>query len=153
LHTKCKMVHGDLSINNIVIYRAPLAHPPLKASALKKGTTMPTNPNMTTRVTRNITHQQQASAVPAPLAGLDESIPVVGTVIDYDYARSIDTLMEKTSVRLLLNCSVLMLNFFFLFRELYPLCHLLLLTNLIVANISMVRLTILSRSSRQPLEL
>jgi hypothetical protein len=95
LHTKCKIVHGDLSINNIVIYRAPLACPP--ASTLKKGTTMPTNPNMTTRVTQNIALQHQASVVPAPLAGLDESIPVVGTVIDYDYARSIDTIMEKTS--------------------------------------------------------
>jgi hypothetical protein len=56
------------------------------------------------RVTRNM----QA----APLSGLDESIPVVGTVIDYDYARSIDTLMEKTSVRLFLSCSVLVLIFF-----------------------------------------
>jgi hypothetical protein len=95
------MVHGDLSINNIVIYRAPPARPPLKASTSKKGTSAPTNPSMTTRVTRNTTLrelQQQASVVPAPLTGLDESIPVVGTVIDYDYARSVDTLMEKTSV-------------------------------------------------------
>ena len=105
------MVHGDLSINNIIIYHAPLARPPLKASTLKKGTTIPTNPN--TRVTWNITHQQQASVVPALLTGLDERIQIVGTVIDYDYARSIDTLMEKTLVRLSLNCSVLMLNYFF----------------------------------------
>ena len=111
------MVHGDLSINNIVIYRAPLAHPPLKASTSKKGTTVPTNPtpNMTTRFTRNFAHQQQSSAVPAPLAGLDESISVVGTVIDYDYARSVDTLMDKTSVHLSLNSSVLVLNCFFFF--------------------------------------
>ena len=110
LHTKCNMVHGDLSINNIVIYRTPLAHPPLKPSILKKGPPKLTNPNMTTRVTRNTTRQEQASVVPAPLTGLDESIPVVGTVIDYDYARPINTLMDKTSVRLSLNCSVLVLN-------------------------------------------
>ena len=67
---------------------------------------------MTTRVTRNISHQQQAPVVPAPLTGLDERIPVVGIVIDYDYARSIDTLMERTSVRLSLDCTVLMLKFF-----------------------------------------
>jgi hypothetical protein len=97
LHTKCNMVHGDLSINNIVIYRAPLEHPPSKASTSKKGTTMPTNPNMNMR--RNV-YQQQGSVVPAPLTGLDESIPVVGTVIDYDYARLINTRMDKTSVRL-----------------------------------------------------
>jgi hypothetical protein len=103
------MVHGDLSINNIVIYRSPHARPPLKASTLKKGT-MPTS---STRVTRQIAHQQQASVVPVPLTGLDESIPVVGTVIDYDYARSIGTLMERTSVHPSLNCSVLVLNFFF----------------------------------------
>ena len=97
------MVHGDLSINNIVIYRAPHEHLPSKASALKMGTTMSTNPNMTMRATRNM----QA----APPSGLDESIPVVGTVIDYDYARSIDTRMGKTSVRLFLSCSVLVLIF------------------------------------------
>ena len=97
------MVHGDLSINNIVIYRAPLARPPSKASL----------PSSSTRVTRNIARQQQGLVVPAPLTGLDESIPVVGTVIDYDYARPIDTLMERTSVHLSLNCSVLVLNFFF----------------------------------------
>jgi len=81
------MVHGDLSINNIVIYRSPLARPPSKASL----------PSSSTRVTRNIARQQQALVLPAPLTGLDESIPVVGTVIDYDYARPIDTLMERTS--------------------------------------------------------
>ena len=45
--------------------------------------------------------------------GLDESIPVVGTVIDYDYARSIDTLMDKTSVNLSLYFPVLAELFFF----------------------------------------
>jgi hypothetical protein len=101
------MVHGDLSINNIVIYRTPLDHSPLRASTSKKGSTMPTDPNMTMRVTRNM-HQRQA----APPSGLDESIPVVGIVIDYDYARPTDTLMEKTSVCLSLSCSVVVLIFF-----------------------------------------
>jgi hypothetical protein len=105
------MVHGDLSINNIVIHHAPPAHPPSKASISKKGTAVPTNPNMTLRVTRNMAHQQRVVSV--PLTGLDESISVIGTVIDYDYARPIDTLMEKTSVRFLLNYSVLVLNCFF----------------------------------------
>jgi hypothetical protein len=63
-------------------------------------------------------HQQRA--VPVPLTGLDESIPVIGTVIDYDYARPIDTLMEKTSVRLLLNYSVLVLNCFFFLQGTLP---------------------------------
>ena len=62
-----------------------LAHPPLIASNSKKRTTIPTNPNVTTRITRNM-HQQQALVVPALLTGLDESIPVVGTVINYNYA-------------------------------------------------------------------
>ncbi|KIJ92732.1 hypothetical protein K443DRAFT_66886, partial [Laccaria amethystina LaAM-08-1] len=30
LHKKCEIVHGDLSVNNIVIYRSPLPHPPPK---------------------------------------------------------------------------------------------------------------------------
>ncbi|KAF8157510.1 hypothetical protein BJ912DRAFT_859288 [Pholiota molesta] len=84
LHTKCKMVHGDLSINNIVIYRAPGPNPVV----LKKGA----------RVTRNIASNLGTSSImPAPLAGLEENIPVVGTIIDYDYARRTNTLLDKTS--------------------------------------------------------
>ncbi|KAF8968353.1 hypothetical protein BDZ97DRAFT_1655208 [Flammula alnicola] len=97
LHNKCKKVHGDLSVNNIVIYRSPLARPPSKASNLKINTTKRTNVNMPLRVTRNIAQQEQASFIPAPSTGLDEDIPVVGTVIDYDYARPIDTNMQRTS--------------------------------------------------------
>ena len=41
--------------------------------------------------------------IPAPLGGVDDSIPVVGTIIDYDYSRPLNTLLEKTSVRLLVN--------------------------------------------------
>ena len=104
------MVHGDLSINNIVIYHTPLTHLPLKPSILKKGASKLTNPNMTTQVTWNPLCQEPALVVPALLAGLDESIPVVGTVIDYDYACPINTLMDKTLVLLLLDCSVLILN-------------------------------------------
>ncbi|KAF8957875.1 hypothetical protein BDZ97DRAFT_1669192 [Flammula alnicola] len=93
LHNKCKKVHGDLSINNIVIYRSPPAHPPPpKASNLKS-----TDDNMPMRITRHTTQQHLAPFVLAPLTGLDEDIPVVGTVIDYDYARPIDTNMQRTS--------------------------------------------------------
>lgn len=60
---------------------------------------------MTTRVTQNV-HQQQALVIPAPLIGLDKIIPVVDTIINYDYACSIDTLKDKTSIHLLLNLSV-----------------------------------------------
>lgn len=66
--------------------------------------------NPTTRVTRSVTHPAQASVVPAPATGLEEAMPVVGIVIDYDYARAINTLMERTSVRCLLNCSILVLS-------------------------------------------
>jgi hypothetical protein len=81
---------------------------------------MSTNPNMTMQVSQNIMLQHQALVAPAPLTGLDESIPVIGTVTDYDYAHLIDTLMEKTLVCLLLNCSVLMLNCFFLLQKTLP---------------------------------
>jgi hypothetical protein len=68
---------------------------------------------MTKRVTRNVTQQQQVTS--ASLEGLDESIPVAGTVIDYDYSRSLNTLMEKTSVCL---CSIsLSLCSIFLFLQ------------------------------------
>ena len=67
------------------------------------------------QVTQNIT-----LVVPTPLTGLDESIPVVSTVIDYDYTHSTETLMERTLVCLSLNCSVLVLNCFFLLQETLP---------------------------------
>ena len=76
------MVHGDLSINNIVIYHTPLEHLPPRPSILKKGAPKLANPNMSTQITWNTTCQEQASFVPAPLAGLDKGIPVVGTIID-----------------------------------------------------------------------
>ncbi|KJA19574.1 hypothetical protein HYPSUDRAFT_69143 [Hypholoma sublateritium FD-334 SS-4] len=94
LHNKCKLVHGDLSINNIVIFHTPTSHPPSKAPASKKGTN---NPNIVTQITRGASRQVQAMIVPAPLAGVDDVIPVVGTIIDYDYARALKTLLERTS--------------------------------------------------------
>lgn len=84
LHTKCNMVHGDLSVNNIVIYRAPLPHPPLDSL-----------PRMELPGRR--TRAAQAAFTPAPVEGLAESISVTGIVIDYDYARLVGTTMEKTS--------------------------------------------------------
>ncbi|KAF8156255.1 hypothetical protein BJ912DRAFT_1070634 [Pholiota molesta] len=65
-----------------LIYRAPGPNPVV----LKKGA----------RVTRNIASNLGTSSImPAPLAGLEENIPVVGTIIDYDYARRTNTLWTK----------------------------------------------------------
>ena len=97
------MVHGDLSVNNIVIYHTPLPHPPSDASP-RKGAK-----ELSARMTRASLAMARAEFTPAPTEGLTESIPVTGVVIDYDYARKVGTAMEKTSVRLRhsLNCSVL----------------------------------------------
>ena len=116
------MVHGDLRINNIVIYCTPLKCPPLRPSILKKGAPKLANPNMSTQVTWNTACQEQASVVPAQLAGLNKGIPVVDTMINYDYACLINTLMDKTLVCLSLNCSVLVLNcnLFFLLQGTLP---------------------------------
>ncbi|KAF8162354.1 hypothetical protein BJ912DRAFT_1068888 [Pholiota molesta] len=46
-------------------------------------------------------YQGSPGRVKSPLAGLEENIPVVGTIIDYDYARRTNTLLDKTSVRTL----------------------------------------------------
>jgi len=93
LHKKCNMVHGDLSINNIVIYRTPPPRPP--SNPLRKGAK-----ELPAQTTRASSAMAQAAFIPAPKEGLAESIPVTGVVIDYDYARKVGTAMEKTSVRL-----------------------------------------------------
>ena len=98
LHNKCKLVHGDLSINNIVIFRDPSVQSHTKAPAHRKGSAQVSSTS--TRVTRNTTRQQQALLAPAPLTGIDDNLPVVGTVIDYDYSRAVNTPLDKTSVRL-----------------------------------------------------
>ncbi len=100
------MVHGDLSVNNIVIYHTPLPHPPSNPGAKEPSA----------RMTRGSLAMAQAVFTPAPTKGLTESIPVTGIVIDYDYARKIGTAMEKTSVRPhhSLNCSVLIFISFLL---------------------------------------
>ena len=97
------MVHGDLSVNNIVIYRTPLPHPPSRKE-------------VSVRITRASSAMAQAAFTPAPTEGLIESIPVTGIVIDYDYARKLGTAMEKTSVhpRHSLKMSVLILISFLL---------------------------------------
>lgn len=41
----------------------------------------------------------QAPFIAAPMEGVTESIPVTGVIIDYDYARNLGTLLDKTSVR------------------------------------------------------
>ena len=96
------MVHGDLSVNNIVIYRDPLPHPPSDPPQARR-----------TRASSAIT---QPACTPALREGLAESIPVTGIVIDYDYARPVGTTMEKTSVcpRHSLNCSILIFIYFLL---------------------------------------
>ncbi|KAF8878790.1 hypothetical protein CPB84DRAFT_1852271 [Gymnopilus junonius] len=91
LHKKCQMVHGDLSINNIVIYRNPLPHPPI---SLRKGAKwLPASASV------QMTQHKSAAFMLAPSEGLKEKIPVSGVVIDYDYAREISkgTGKEKTS--------------------------------------------------------
>lgn len=90
LHTKCELVHGDLSVNNIVIYRFPLSHPPPKDQDGKQP--LP-------RTTRASVATGQTAFTPAPKEGVTEDLPVSGIVIDYDYARKIGTTTEKTSVR------------------------------------------------------
>lgn len=88
LHKNCNLVHGDLSVNNIVIYRTP---PPLNPSPKKDAK------ELSVRMTRAGLAKAQAAFTPAPKEGLMESIPVTGIVIDYDYSREVNTAMEKTS--------------------------------------------------------
>ena len=103
-----QIVHGDLSINNIVIFREPLPYPPAKPVKSKKGTTTTsTNLQMTSRVTQSGTQQAQVQSVSAPHAGVEETILVVGVIIDYDYARELKIEMDRTSVCLGLNSSAL----------------------------------------------
>ena len=105
LHVECKIVHGDLSVTNIVIFRKPRAHPPGRPVIVKKNITTSSKPNTTVQVTRSEAEVQAIQA--APLTGVDDSIPVVGVVIDYDYARKIGTLMDRTSVRFSLDYFIL----------------------------------------------
>ena len=105
LHKECNIVHGDLSVNNIVIYRTPLPHPPSRKDGEE----------LSARTTRTSSAMARAIFTPAPTEGLKESIPVTGIVIDYDYARKVGTTMDKTSVRLRhsLDCSALIFTSFF----------------------------------------
>ena len=90
LHTKCELVHGDLSVNNIVIYWFPLSHPPLKDQDSKQPLPRTTQASMATGQT----------AFTPPKEGVTEDLPVSGIVIDYDYACKIGTTTEKTLVHL-----------------------------------------------------
>ena len=90
LHTKCKLVHGDISVNNIVIYRFPLPHPPPKDCDGQSPLACAASASVAT---------EQAAFTPAPPEGVTDDFPVSGIVIDYDYARKIGTTTEKTSVR------------------------------------------------------
>ena len=105
LHVECKIVHGDLSVTNIVIFREPRAHPPGRPVIVKKNISTSSKSNTTVRVTQSEAEVQAVQA--APLTGVDDSIPVVGVVIDYDYARKLGTLMDRTSVRFSLDYSIL----------------------------------------------
>jgi hypothetical protein len=96
LHTKCNIVHGDLSINNIVIYRTPSSHPPSNPS--KPSGKMGPKELPALQMTWTSKAAAQAAFIPTPKEGLTESIPVTGVVIDYDYSRKVGTVMEKTSV-------------------------------------------------------
>lgn len=87
LHGTCKVVHGDLSVNNIVIHRSPLARAPSRNSLASN--TKPANS------TKNPAIECAEST------GVTEDIPVTGIVIDYDYARKLGVVMEGTPVHLL----------------------------------------------------
>ena len=104
LHTKCNMVHSDLSINNIVIYRTPLSHPPntLSGNGIKAASAQRTQASLAAM-------KAPAMFTPAPKEGLTETIPATGIVIDYDYTCKIGTTAEKTSVHPchFLACSIL----------------------------------------------
>ena len=144
------MVHGDLSINNIVIYRTPLSHPPPDS--------LPRKDNKAASVRKPraslAAAKAQATFTPAPKEGLTETIPVTGIVIDYDYARNIGTTTEKTSVRPrhFLDCSILKFMTF-CFRAPCLSCRLPLWTKKIMANISTVLLMTSSHFSTWPLGL
>ena len=90
IRTKCELVQGDLSINNIVIYYFPLSHPPLKDQDGKQPLPQTTWASMATGQT-GFTHAPK---------GVTEDLPDSGIVIDYDYGWKIGTTMEKTSVTL-----------------------------------------------------
>ncbi|KJA20813.1 hypothetical protein HYPSUDRAFT_141584 [Hypholoma sublateritium FD-334 SS-4] len=92
LHNKCNLVHGDLSPNNIVIFRDPSDRPPPRSTKSRKGST-----SGTSRATRSSTRHGGASIKPAPTSGVNDNIPAVGTIIDYDYARPVGTVLERTS--------------------------------------------------------
>lgn len=71
------------------------------------GTTTSTNLQTTLRVTRSVTQQAQVQIVCAPPEGVDETIPVVGVIIDYDYAHELKIEMDRTPVCLGPNSSAL----------------------------------------------
>ena len=100
------IVHGDLSINNIVIYCTPSSHLPLNPS--KPSGKMGPKELLALQITWASKAAAQAAFIPAPKEGLTKSIPVTGVIIDYDYSCKVDTVMEKTSVHphYSLNCSV-----------------------------------------------
>lgn len=80
LHLKCNLVHGDISINNLVIARVPPSPPATSSLPASTETRVP-----------------------------DTHIDAYGVVIDYDYARHQDSQTHHTSVRLLPAFSLLLL--------------------------------------------
>ena len=135
LHTKCNMVHGDLRIKNIVIYRTPLSDPPPNTLPRKNDKAVSVRKPQASLAAA----KAQAMFTPAPTEGLTETIPVTGIVIDYDYARNIGTTTEKTLVhpRHFLDCSILKFMTF-CFRAPCLSCRLPLWTKKITANLSTV---------------
>ena len=75
------MVHGDISITNAIIVRDPAPRVKPKGPSKKE-------------IRAAIAEQEAA----------DENMVTYGLIIDYDYARSIGTEMDKTSVCLFLIC-------------------------------------------------
>jgi hypothetical protein len=89
LHTKCKLLHGDISINNIMIYRFPLPHPPPKDCDGQLPLACAASASVAT---------EQAVFTSAPPEGVTDDFSVSGIVINYDYACKIGTTTEKTLV-------------------------------------------------------
>ena len=115
LHVKCKIVHGDISINNVVIFRDPESHPPASPIKINKPTIKSTTkkPNTATaQATQNAAPKAQGPILPAPLTGVTDRIPVFGVIIDYDYARLLNTIMDRTSVCLELNSFIFIHAYF-----------------------------------------
>ncbi|KIJ90160.1 hypothetical protein K443DRAFT_47013, partial [Laccaria amethystina LaAM-08-1] len=85
LHDKCGLVHGDISISNVVI-RMPLS--------LGHHQGIPLPPLQSTQVSEILCH---LTVLPSTDIGFPHSLGSGGSVIDFDYSRLKNTISAKTS--------------------------------------------------------